>query len=147
MEALAALVQVLLLILFVGGLSLLAQWARKVRGAEIGLIVILLTLSLLVLMLGPIVGVLGVVLDLPPELSASSAVVIVLAGLTGLALCVPPFRKVTGRRYATIENEAVTPVVKGWGPGGRFSGGWWSDPPVFFALWMFVVVLAGNVLV
>src|SRR4051812_43968651 len=91
MEALAALVQVLLLILFVGGLSLLAQWARKVRGAEIGLIIILLTLSLLVLMLGPIVGVLGVVLDLPPELSASSAVVIVLAGLTGLALCVPPF--------------------------------------------------------
>src|SRR3712207_8046873 len=42
---------------FVGGLALLAQVARKSRGAEVTLIVVLLVLSLLVAALGAFTGV------------------------------------------------------------------------------------------
>jgi membrane protease YdiL (CAAX protease family) len=134
MEVLA-LVQALLIILFVGGLSLLAQWGRKNREAEIGLIFVLVIFSLLVVILGPLVafvGRSGPAPGLSPELYALSSVVIALAGLVGLALCVPPLRKVFRRRHATADQPS----------GDRF--GWWSDPPIFFALWMSVIVLAIN---
>jgi CAAX protease family protein len=130
------LVLVLLGILVVGGLSLLAHWGRKNRVAEILLLYALAILSLLVVMLGALVGLLGVIStwNLPPELFASSASIIVLAGLAGLALCVAPLRKVTRARRATSSYEAAAEP----------SGGWWSDPPTFFALWMFLVVLTSN---
>lgn len=149
MEALAA-------IILVGGLSLLAQWGRKNRSAEISLIVIVLFISLLVVLLGVLVALIGAsgvipASDLPRELSASSAAVIVLAGLTGLALCVPPLRRVTGRHHA-LAGYAKEPDLASQDPesftasnrssGDRGRGGWWSDPVIFFALWLFVIVLA-----
>ena len=154
MEASAALVQALLIILFVGGLSLLAQWGRKNRGAEIGLIVILLFFSFLVVALGVTIALVGPsgsapTLGLPPELSASAAAVVTLAGLAGLALCVPPLRKVAGRRE-TAGRGAVAPDPEGFASMGQPSEAGvfairWSDPPTFFGLWMSVVVLASNV--
>lgn len=120
----------LLATLLVGGLALLAQWARKSRRAEISLVVVILALSLLVASVGLLTGV-GLFLAAGregtsgPEQVAFGAVGVaaILAGLVGLGLCVPPLRKITGRR---LKNE------------------FWADPPVFLALWLLVVVLANN---
>lgn len=147
MESLADLALVLFVVIFVGGLSLLAHWGRKNRGAETGLIFILLMLSVLVLpLLAALLGAASAS-DLPPRLFGSSAVVILLAGLAGTALCVPPLLKIFGRR-ATTSKSAASPVSGSFeteSAEGRASGAFWSDPPVYFALWMFVVVLASNV--
>jgi membrane protease YdiL (CAAX protease family) len=149
-----ALLQALLVILFVGGLSLLAHWGRKNRAAEIGLIVTLLFVSFLVMALGALVALAGwssvipATSDLPPEFSASSAVVLVFAGLAGLALCIPPLRKVIGHRPTTAGYYDTTNLGReGFGTAGRSPGGWWSDPPILFALWMFDLVLGSNVIV
>jgi membrane protease YdiL (CAAX protease family) len=115
---------------FIGGLSLLAQVARKSRGAEVTLIVTLLALSLLVAALGAFTG-LGLLLRAAsggaPGLErltfAAAGGAAVLAGIAGVGLCVPPLRRVMGRR---LENP------------------FWADPPIFLALWLFVVVLANN---
>src|SRR3954449_1427261 len=113
MEELAALVQALLLILFVGGLSLLAQWGRRNRRAEISLTIILLFISFLVVVMGALVAVVGlsnaISSNTPLALAVGSAVTIVLAGLAGLALCVPPLRKVAGGRTKTVEYDATQP--------------------------------------
>ena len=116
---------------FVGGLALLAQVARKSRGAEVTLIVTLLALSLLVAALGAFTGV-GLLLtatggDAPgferlTFVAAGGAVVLV--GIVGVGLCVPPLRRVMG---------------------GRLQNAFWADPPTFLALWLLVVVLANNV--
>lgn len=154
MDTLLALISALIVIVFVGGLSLLAHWGRKNRAAEITLVVILLFLSFLVLVTGALiafVGASGVVpaADLPRELSYSAAAVTLLAGLAGLALCVPPLVRITRRRREPVRYDAAEPAS--FATAGRAGeagpgGGWWSDPPVFFGLWMFVVVLAYNVL-
>jgi uncharacterized protein len=115
---------------FVGGLALLAQVARKSRGAEVTLIVVLLALSLLVAALGAFTGV-GLLLRAAsggaPGLERLALVAVggvaVLVGIAGVGLCVPPLRRVMGRR---LENA------------------FWADPPTFLALWLFVVVLANN---
>jgi uncharacterized protein len=153
MQASNALLQALLIILFVGGLSLLAQWGRKNRGAEIGLIVILLFFSFLVLTLGATIALVGLsgaapTLGLPPELSASAAAVSTIAGLAGLTLCVPPLRKVAGRRDTAErgtapDSEGLSSM--GWSSEGRVFDLRGSDPPTFFGLWMFVIVLVSNV--
>lgn len=117
---------------FVGALALLAQTARKSRGAEVTLIVVLLALSLLVAALGTVTG-LGLVLEATSGdgtgstrlAFAAGGAAALLAGLVGVGLCVPPLRKVLGSR-----------------PGVGF----WADPPVFLALWLFVMVLANNAL-
>ncbi len=117
--------------LFVGGLGLIAQQARKSRGAEVTLLVVLLALSLLVALLGAATSV-GLFLvasnrtgGVPEQvLIASAGVAALLVGVAGLGLCVPPLRKIFG---------------------GRLENSWWTDPPVFLALWLFVVVLANNV--
>ncbi|MDQ5829381.1 MAG: CPBP family intramembrane metalloprotease [Actinomycetota bacterium] len=116
--------------LFIGGLGLLAQVARKNRGAEVTLIVVLLALSLLVAVLGAFTG-LGLLLTAtsggapgPERLAfvvAGGAAL--LAGVLGAGLCVPPLRRLMG---------------------GRLKNAFWSDPPIFLALWLFVVVLANN---
>jgi len=49
-----------------------------------------------------------------------------MAGLIGLALCVPTLLKIVGRR-----------------PNGEF----WTDPPIFLALWLFATVLLANNLI
>ena len=146
-------VQALLIILFVGGLSLLAQWGRKNRRAESALIIFLLFSSILVVTLGVTVALVGLsgadtTLGSPPELSASVTAVVMLAGLAGLALCVLPLRKVAGRRNAA--GRGAAPDSDGSSGTGRpsesrFFAIQWSDPPTFFGLWMFVVVLASNV--
>lgn len=117
----------LLVTAFVGVLALLAQLARKSRGAEVTLIVVLLALSLLVALLGTLIG-LGLLLRAAaggPErfvfVAAGGAALIV--GIVGSGLCVPPLRAVTGTR---LENT------------------FWADPPTFLALWLFVVVLGNN---
>ena len=153
MEPSAALVQALLIILFVGGLSLLAQWGRKNRRAESGLIILLFFSSILVVTLGVTIALVGLsgaapTLGSPPELSASAASVVTLAGLAGLALCVPPLQKVVSRR-GTVGRGAA-PNSEGSPGTGRpsedsFLAIKWSDPPTFFGLWMLVLVLASNV--
>ena len=116
--------------LFIGGLGLLAQVARKNRGAEVTLIVVLLALSLLVAVLGAFTG-LGLLLTATsggapgPERLAFVAAggAALLAGVLGAGLCVPPLRRLLG---------------------GRLKNAFWADPPIFLALWLFVVVLANN---
>lgn len=54
----------------------------------------------------------------------SAGVAAILVGIAGVGLCVPPLLKIIGRP-----------------PRNEF----WADPPVFFALWLLVVVLANNV--
>ncbi len=119
------------LTVFVGGLGLLAQVARKSREAEITLIVALLTLSLLIATVGTLTG-LGLLLRAANDgatglerfafFAAGGAALIV--GIVGGGLCVPPLRRVMG---------------------GRLGDAFWADPPIFLALWLFVVVLANNV--
>src|SRR3712207_3101529 len=116
---------------FVGGLALLAQVARKSRGAEVTLVVTLLALSLLVAALGAFTG-LGLLLRGPcrvaPALErltfAAAGGAAALVGIARFGICVPPLRRVTG---------------------GRLRNTFWADPPTFLALWLFVVVLANNV--
>jgi membrane protease YdiL (CAAX protease family) len=116
---------------FVGGLALLAQVARKSRGAEVTLIVTLLALSLLIAILGAVTGV-GLLLRAAdsgaPGLErftfVAAGAAAVLAGILGVGLCVPPVRRVAG---------------------GRLQNAFWADPPTFLALWLLVGVLANNV--
>ena len=145
MQEALALVSVILIIAFVGGLSLLAHWGRKNRGAEISLTVIVLFLSFLILGLGAalyLVGSSGAIpaADLSPTLSLSSALVVALAGIIGIALCVPPLRRITGRSRAATDARSFEADT-----GTATRRAFWSDPVIFFALWMFVVVLAQNV--
>src|SRR5918992_3953419 len=106
---------------FVGGLALLAQVARKSRGAEVTLIVVILALSLLVAALGAFTGV-GLLLrgasggapglERLTFVAAGSA-----AGPVGIARggpCVPPPRR---------------------GIGGRLKNAFLGQPPTFLALW------------
>jgi membrane protease YdiL (CAAX protease family) len=125
------LVLTLFVTVFVGGLALLAQVARKSRGAEVTLIVTLLALSLLVAALGALTA-LGLLLraagggasGLERLTFAAAGGTAVLVGIAGVGLCVAPLRRVMG---------------------GRLGSTFWTDPPTFFALWLFVVVLANNV--
>jgi uncharacterized protein len=145
----------------VGGLALLAQWGRKNRAAEISLIVILLAVSVLLVLLVAVLGALAFLARNAEQLQgaapsgahgpllAASVLVIVLAALAGIALCIPPLRKVTSRRRIG-EGELVDPGPASWEEaapevGDQAVGGRWADPPFFFALWMFVMILAYNV--
>ena len=153
MEELGALVQALLIILFFGGLSLLAQWGRKNRGAEVSLIVTVLFASFLVLATGLLVVLVGlsnaVSSGASQGLALGSAAIILIAGLAGICLCVPPIRKVVERSRATAGYGGDTAHEPFATSDGRsfeegVSGGWWSDPPIFFALWAFVTAVAIN---
>ncbi|HZY64396.1 MAG TPA: CPBP family glutamic-type intramembrane protease [Rubrobacteraceae bacterium] len=116
--------------LLIGGLAILAQRARKSRGADVTLIVILLALSFLVAAVGVLTAI-GLLLRASGESIggaeqfslAAAGVAALAAGVAGLGLCVPPLRRVLG-----------------W----RLRNGWWADPPVFLALWLFAVILANN---
>jgi uncharacterized protein len=120
----------LLVTAFVGVLALLAQVARKSRGAEVTLIVVLLALSLLIAALGTLTG-LGLWLRAAnggaPGLEGFTFIAAggaaLLGGIAGVGLCVPPLRRVMG---------------------GRLENAFWADPPTFLALWLFVVVLGNN---
>src|SRR5215210_9064262 len=121
----------LALTVFVGILALLAQWSRKSRRAEISLLIVLVFTSLLLLATGSLLGVIWVSGQMPPEvypqqLLAVTVVPVTMAGLIGLALCVPTLLKIVGRR-----------------PSGEF----WTDPPIFLALWLFSTVLLANNLI
>ncbi len=115
--------------IFVGSLSLLAQRARKSRGADVTLFVGLLALSFLVAAVGVLTAV-GLLLratsgdGLGQITLAVSGVAALLVGVATLGLCIPTLRRILG-----------------WDTGN----GWWSDPPVFLALWLFAIVLANNV--
>jgi membrane protease YdiL (CAAX protease family) len=155
MEELAALFQALLIILFFGGLALLAQWGRKNRGAEVSLIVSVLFASFLVAALGAVVALVGVSNAVPsseasPGLIVGSGAIILLAGVAGICLCIPPIRRVAGRYNAAARHGEDTTahdslaVSDGSSFNNEDSGGWWSDPPIFFALWAFVNIFAIN---
>ncbi|MGB3635362.1 MAG: CPBP family intramembrane glutamic endopeptidase [Rubrobacteraceae bacterium] len=115
----------------VGGMAVLAQRARNNRGADVTLIVTLLALSFLVAAVGVLTSI-GLLLTAsggetggPEQLSLAAAGIAALAvGVSGLGLCIPPLRRVLGM---------------------GLKNGWWADPPVFLALWLFVVILANNV--
>ena len=121
----------LALTLFVGILAVLAQWSRKSRRAEISLLVVLLFASLLLLATGVLLVVLWISDQMPAgvyprKLLAVTGMPVALAGLLGLTLCFPTLRKIVGGR----PNEAF-----------------WTDPPIFLSLWLFVTVLLANNLV
>lgn len=152
MQDLAALFQALLVIVFVGGLSLLAQWGRKNRGARISLVVIILFISFLVSVSGLLVALVArsgsLPSEVPPSLSSSGAAVLILAGIVGIALCIPPLRRIVSRSE-TSEHGAGGASVTSFAPAdgpfeGSRSGSFWSDPVIFFALWISVLVLAQN---
>jgi membrane protease YdiL (CAAX protease family) len=140
----------------VGGLALLAQWGRKNRAAEISLIVLLLAVSVLLVFLVAVLGALAFLARNAEQLQgaatsgangpllAASVLLIILAGLAGIALCIPPLRKVTSRQRFG-ERELVDPESALPEAGDRAVGGRWADPPVFFGLWMFVMVVSYNV--
>ncbi len=119
----------LALTLLIGILAVLAQWSRKNRMAEISLLVVLAFVSLLLLATGGLLGVVFIWGQAPPEvqkLLAVTSLPIAVAGVAGLVLCVPTLRKIVGGR-----------------PNGRF----WTPPPIFFGLWLFVTVLLSNNLI
>jgi uncharacterized protein len=121
----------LLVTAFVGALALLAQVARKSRGAEVTLVVSLMVLSLLIAALGTVTG-LGLLLrgtsggapSLERFAFVAAGAAALLVGIVGVGLCVPPLRRLMGRRPAYAS--------------------FWADPPTFLATWLFVVVLANN---
>lgn len=110
---------------------MLAQWARKSPGAEITLLTVLLVLSLLVGGFGAVAG-LGFILTAAGDSASAgdrltfvaAGVAAILVGIVGVALCVPPLRRILVSQ-----------------PGRSF----WADPPIYYALWLLVVVLANNV--
>ncbi|CAN5704301.1 hypothetical protein BH24ACT22_BH24ACT22_00370 [soil metagenome] len=114
--------------IIVGGMALLAQRARKSRGADVTLLVTILALSFLVAALGVLTAI-GLLLR-AAGISGAEQLTLALAGvaslivgIVGLGLCIPSLRRILG-----------------W----RLENGWWADPPVFLALWLFAVVLANN---
>jgi uncharacterized protein len=116
---------------FIGILALLAQWSRKSRRAEVSLLIVLVFLSLLLFATGALLGVVWVSGQMPPDvypqqLLAVTAVPVAMSGLIGLALCVPNLQK----------------IIR-----GRPNGEFWTDPPIFLALWLFATVLLANNLV
>lgn len=127
---LAVVVLTLSATLIVGGLALLAQLARKSRGAEITLFTGILVLSLLIGGAGALTG-LGLMLMASGDVISpgdrvafvAAGVAAILVGIVGVALCLPPLRRIMGLR---LKRE------------------FWADPPIFFALWLLVVVLANN---
>jgi uncharacterized protein len=113
---------------FIGILTLLSQWSRKSRRAEISLLIVLVFLSLLLFATGALLGIMWISGQMPPDvypqpLLAVTAVPVALAGLIGLALCVPTLLK----------------IVR-----GRPNGEFWTDPPIFLALWLLATVLLAN---
>jgi membrane protease YdiL (CAAX protease family) len=119
----------LALTVFIGVLAFVAQWSRKNRMAEISLVVVLAFISLLLLATGALLSVVWIWGQAPPEIQqllAISSLPIVASGLAGLALCFPTLRKIVRRE-----------------PNGSF----WTNPPVFFGLWLFATVLLSNNLI
>jgi membrane protease YdiL (CAAX protease family) len=119
----------LALTVLIGALALVAQWSRKNRMAEISLLVVLAFVSLLLLATGLLLGVVWIWGQAPPGLQnllAVSSIPVALSGVAGLALCVPTLRKIVRRQ-----------------PNGEF----WTNPPIFFGLWLFVTVLLSNNLI
>lgn len=113
----------------IGGLSLLAQRARKSRGADVTLFVILLALSFLAAAIGVLTAI-GLTLRAvggggsDQVTLAASGVAALVVGVAALGLCIPTLRRILG-----------------WNVGNS----WWADPPVFLALWLFTIILANNV--
>ena len=121
----------LALTVFVGILALFAQWSRKSRRAEISLLIVLVFASLLLLATGALLVALWLSGQMPSEVYPQESLAVTgapvaMAGLVGLALCVPTVRKIVG---------------------GRPNGEFWTDPPIFLALWLFVTVVLANNLV
>jgi len=125
------LISSLALMTSVGILAVLAQWSRKNRMAEISLLIVLAVLSLLLLGGGALLGIVWISGQMPQEIYpqkmlAIAAIPVTMAGLVGLILCVPTLLK----------------IVR-----GRPNGEFWTNPPTFLALWLFVTVLLANNLI
>ena len=111
-------------------LALLAHLGTRNRVAEVSLLVMLLVGSLFVLGFGVLLGVLGPSFLVPAvELSISTlrmmSLLAIVAGLAGIAICVAPLLRMRSRRAGDQK---------------------WTQPPVVLALWLFVMVLASNVM-
>ena len=111
-------------------LALLATLGTRNRLAEVSLLVMLLLGSLFVLGFGVLLGVLGPSFLVPAaELSISTlhimSLLAIVAGLAGITICVVPLLRMGSRRAGNQK---------------------WTEPPVVLALWLFVMVLASNVM-
>jgi membrane protease YdiL (CAAX protease family) len=151
---------IFLFAVFAVGLPILAHLGRRNRFAEISLIVILLAISFFALVLGSLGALVGwsgatvPELSVPPGAFAGFGLVVAIAGLAGIALCVPPLRRVFRHGHASLSRGVTSGGSEDFTNGehsGREhpqetrSGIRWSDPPTFYALWLLVVVLANNV--
>ncbi|MGH3085853.1 MAG: CPBP family intramembrane glutamic endopeptidase [Rubrobacteraceae bacterium] len=123
----------LVLALIVGGLGLLAQAGRSGVPPAIALFVVLLACSLLVSLVGAFAGIGFLLAASEAEANVSTTEQIafaaagataLVAGMAGVALCVPLLRRVVGS-----------------GPERKF----WADPPITLALWLSTMILANNV--
>lgn len=117
-----------------GGLAMMAQWARKNRRAEIALYVTLLAISFMAAGVGVLSGlglvteaVGGAVRGSDATLYFAAGILSIFGGLAGVYLSL--------RRILQLQNRAAA-TEPGTGRG--------SDPPVFFALWLVVVVVSYN---
>lgn len=108
-------------------LTLIAHQAKRSRRAEVSLLSILFFLSVLVTLVGVLLFAalgLGEMGGLSGASLATMGGVLALSGLAGMVLCAWPFLRILGR--------TVKPAVLG-------------EPTVFLGLWLFIVVLANNI--
>ena len=146
------LLQTLAPTVLIGGLALLAQWGRKRRGAEAALVVAVVALSAWALVSG-VEAALSAVSGggaYPPAFLAVKATVSAAIGTSGLSLCVAraagAWRDRRRSGYLTRTEKAGlwnTSARKGE-PNFLFRGAlrFPSDPPVYFAAWLFVAALS-----
>lgn len=149
----------LLAALFFGGLALLAQYARKNRSAEVTLLITMLATSLLILLVGVVIGAGMFVLASrggpfsQQAIAAATGVAAALAGLIGTGLCVPAivrvFRRPKAASAQTPQNPDIvsseTSTDASDGAIGGEARSFWTDPPTLFALWLFALVLMNNI--
>ena len=153
----SATILTILAALFIGGLALLAQYARKNRSAEISLIITLLASSALILVIGIFVCI-GLVLASRNEALPQQAVLIgagaaaALGGLVGTSLYTWALVRILRRPKASAVQAPQNPGDP-WetstGPDGGASvvpaRSFWTDPPILFAVWLFALVMANNI--
>ncbi|CAN5910808.1 hypothetical protein BH23ACT11_BH23ACT11_07500 [soil metagenome] len=107
----------------------MAQRARKSRNAYVTLVVVLLAFSFLVAAVGVLTAI-GLLLRAAGGSGAeqitlvAAGIAALVVGITGLGLCIPPLRRILGSPVRNL---------------------WWTDPPIFLAMWLFAIVLANNV--
>ncbi|TCJ17347.1 CPBP family intramembrane metalloprotease [Rubrobacter taiwanensis] len=109
-------------------LALIAHQGKRSRRAQASLAMILLFLSLMVAGVGVLLfftlrleGGAGI----STAAAGAMAAILALAGLAGMALCLWPLRRLTGRRVKRAKL---------------------AEPTIFLGVWLFIMVLANNLI-